>query len=138
MIWNFECGRYGRSSHLPLPGCETKVTEIREKEFKMNVKLNDKNLKFLADQNASGNVDQEFGMAIPCMQIKAADSKIKQEFPSSKDLDKDILSAKIAYLVFVHLTSIICEMHQLIMLLDTCAKQCFQSVPNRFSKVWIA
>ena len=78
----------------------------------MHSKLSEKNLKFLADQNASGNVDEELGMAMPCLQNKAADPKIKQEFPSSKDLDKDIVSAKIAYLVFVYLTSIICEMHQ--------------------------
>ena len=104
----------------------------------MKAKLNEKALKSLADQNATGNVDTGLGMATPSLTLKDTPKAIKLEFPSSKALDADMVAAKIAYRVFVHLTSTICEMHQLIMLLDTCAKQCFQSVSNRFSKVWIA
>jgi dihydroneopterin aldolase len=99
----------------------------------MRAKLNDKNLKNLADQTEKKIVDKGLGMATPFLLGKEnPDPVIKLEFPAQKTLNADILIAKIAYLVFVHLTSAICEMQQLIMLLDTCAKQCFQSVSNRF------
>ena len=99
----------------------------------MRAKLNEKNLKCLADQTEKGIVDTGLGMATPFLLGKEKpDPVIKLEFPAQKTLIADIQTAKIAYRVFVHLTSTICEMHQLIMLLDTCAKQCFQSVSNRF------
>ena len=141
MIWNLECGRYVRSSHVPylFSGRQTKLTENHTKEYQMRAKLNEKNLKNLADQTEKGIVDTGLGMATPFLLGKEKpDPVIKLEFPAQKTLTADILIARIAYLVFVHLTSTICEMQQLIMLLDTCAKQCFQSVSNRFSKVWIA
>lgn len=135
MIWNLECGRYVRSSHVPylFSGRQTKFTENQTKEYQMRAKLNDKNLKNLADQTEKKIVDKGLGMATPFLLGKEnPDPVIKLEFPAQKTLNADILIAKIAYLVFVHLTSTICEMQQLIMLLDTCAKQCFQSVSNRF------
>ena len=105
----------------------------------MKTKLNEKNLKSLEDSSSKGIVDLGLGMATPILVGKGQpDAEIKLELPEAKTLAADIQAAKIAYRVFVHLTSTICEMHQLIMLLDTCAKQCFQSVSNRFSKVWIA
>ena len=98
----------------------------------MRAKLNDKNLKNLADQTEKRIVDTGLGMATPFLTLKGAEPVIKIEFPSSKTLNADIVIAKIAYRIFVHLTSTICEIRQLIMLLDACAKQCFQSVSNRF------
>jgi hypothetical protein len=101
----------------------------------MKAKLNEKNLKSLEDSSSKGIVDLGLGMATPILVGKGKqDPEIKLEFPAQKTLTADIQAAKIAYRVFVHLTSTICEMHQLIM---PCAKQCFQSVSNRFSKVWI-
>ena len=129
-----------RSSHLPylLPGRLTKSTDLQHKEYMMKAKLNEKNLKSLEDTSSKGILDLGLGMATPILVGKGQpDAEIKQEFPEAKTLADDLQAAKIAYQIFVHLTSTICEMHQLIMLLDTCAKQCFQSVSNRFSKVWI-
>ena len=121
-----------RSSHLPylLPGRLTKSTELQNKEYMMKAKLNEKNLKSLEDTSSKGILDLGLGMATPILVGKGQpDAEIKQEFPEAKTLADDLQAAKIAYQVFVHLTSTICEMHQLIM---PCAKQCFQSVSNRF------
>ena len=75
-----------RSSHLPylLSGRQTKWTEIQKKEYVMKARLNEKNLKSLADQNEKGNVDTGLGMATPFLTLKGPDPVIKIEFPPRK------------------------------------------------------
>ena len=69
----------------------------------MKAKLNDKNLKCLADQTEKGIVDTGLGMATPFLLGKGKpDPVIKLEFPAQKTLIADIQTAKIAYTGFLY------------------------------------
>ena len=65
-------------------GKTTDWTELREKEFTLRAKLNDKNLQAL--DNAK-TVDKDLGMATPSMLMGMADENvIKAEVPSLERL----------------------------------------------------